>query len=142
HVLVYQTSTSDERLVAELRRLSRFSFIVYGLRRDAVEGNCTIKGFREAEFVKDLASARAVVTNGGLSLIHEAIYLQKPIFSVPVRHQFEQEMNARYLERYEYGLAAPRTDADVLEAFLRQEHKYTRALKHHHQKGDEVLFRN
>ena len=50
-------------------------------------------------------------------------------------------MNARYLERYEYGLAAPRTDADVLEAFLRQEHKYTRALKHHHQKGNEVLFR-
>jgi uncharacterized protein (TIGR00661 family) len=141
HVLVYQTSTSDKALIAELNRLQKRTFVVYGLRRDAVQGNCTLRNFSEQQFVKDLASARAVVTNGGLSLIHEAIYLQKPILSVPVRHQFEQEMNARYLELYDYGLAAPRTDADVLDAFLRQEHKYTRALRHHHQKGNEVLYR-
>jgi len=141
HVLVYQTSTSDKELVSELNRLPKQSFIVYGLRRDAVQGNCVLRNFSEEAFVKDLASARAVVTNGGLSLIHEAIYLKKPILSVPVRHQFEQEMNARYLERCGYGLAAPRMDADVLEAFLRQEQKYRRALEHHHQKGNEVLYR-
>jgi uncharacterized protein (TIGR00661 family) len=141
HVLVYQTSTSDRALLAELARLPARKFVVYGLRRDAVQGNVTLKGFSETGFVTDLASARAVVTNGGLSLIHEAIYLGKPILSVPVRHQFEQEMNARYLEQYGYGLAAPRMDADVLEAFLRQENKYVRALEHHYQKGNEVLFR-
>jgi uncharacterized protein (TIGR00661 family) len=141
HVLVYQTSTSDKALLAELNRLRDRSFVVYGLRRDAVQGNCVLRNFSEQAFVKDLASARAVVTNGGLSLIHESIYLKKPILSVPVRHQFEQEMNARYLEQYDYGLAAPRTDADVLDAFLRQEHRYVRALRHHHQKGNEVLFR-
>jgi uncharacterized protein (TIGR00661 family) len=141
HVLVYQTSTSDRALLAELNRLSKRNFVVYGLRRDAVHGNCVIKNFSEQTFVKDLASARAVVTNGGLSLIHEAIYLGKPILSVPVRHQFEQEMNARYVESYDYGLAAPRIDGDVLEAFLRQQHKYERALQGHKQKGNEVLFR-
>jgi uncharacterized protein (TIGR00661 family) len=141
HVLVYQTSTSDQALIAELNRLPKRNFVVYGLRRDAVQGNCVLRNFSEQTFVKDLASARGVVTNGGLSLIHEAIYLGKPILSVPVRHQFEQEMNARYLERYEYGLAAARTDADVLEAFLRQSHRYARALKHHHQKGNDVLYR-
>jgi uncharacterized protein (TIGR00661 family) len=88
-----------------------------------------------------LASARAVVTNGGLSLMHEAIYLGKPILSIPVRHQFEQEMNARYLEQYGYGLAAPRIDADVLDAFLRQENDYIDALENHRQKGNEVLYR-
>src|SRR5205823_6311790 len=112
-----------------------------GLRRNAENGNCTLRNFSEDGFVRDLATARAVVTNGGLSLIHEAIYLKKPILSVPVRHQFEQEMNARYLEQYEYGLAAPRIDADVREAFLRQEAKYARALRHHHQKGNEILFK-
>jgi uncharacterized protein (TIGR00661 family) len=141
HVLVYQTSTSDKELVSELNRLPKQSFIVYGLRRDAVQGNCVVRNFSEEAFVKDLASAKAVVTNGGLSLMHEAIYLKKPILSVPVRHQFEQEMNARYLERCGYGLAAPRMDADVLEAFLRQEQKYRRALVDHHQKGNEVLYR-
>ena len=141
HVLVYQTSTSDQALLAELNRVTGCKFIVYGLRRNAVEGNCIIKNFSEETFAQDLASARAVVTNGGLSLIHEAIYLGKPILSVPVRHQFEQEMNARYLEEYGYGLAAARTEADILQAFLRQEHKYRKALKGHEQKGNEVLYR-
>jgi uncharacterized protein (TIGR00661 family) len=141
HVLVYQTSTSDRALLAELGRVSTRKFIVYGLRRDAVHGNCTLRSFSEKGFVEDLASARAVVTNGGLSLIHEAIYLGKPILSVPVRHQFEQEMNARYLEKYGYGLSAPKIDADVLETFLRQEGKYARALEHHYQKGNDVLYR-
>jgi uncharacterized protein (TIGR00661 family) len=116
-------------------------FVVYGLGRDGVEGNCTLHSFSEQRFVRDLASARAVVTNGGLSLMHEAIYLGKPVLSVPVRHQFEQEMNARYLEQYGYGLAAPHIDADVLETFLRQERAYAEALAHHRQKGNEVLHR-
>jgi len=141
HVLVYQTSTSDKALLAQLDRIPARKFIVYGLRRDAVHGNCTLKSFSEKGFVADLASARAVVTNGGLSLIHESVYLGKPILSIPVRHQFEQEMNARYVEQYGYGLAAPKFDGDVLEAFLRQEHKYARALEHHYQKGNEVLYR-
>ncbi|HMJ55127.1 MAG TPA: MJ1255/VC2487 family glycosyltransferase [Polyangiaceae bacterium] len=141
HVLVYQTSTSDRALLAQLNRLHGRKFVVYGLGRDAVEGNCTLHSFSEQRFVRDLASARAVVTNGGLSLIHEAIYLGKPILSVPVRHQFEQEMNARYLEQYGYGLAAPRFDADVLDAFLRQERRYVEALGQHRQKGNEVLYR-
>ena len=141
HILVYQTSTSDRALITQLNRLHARKFVVYGLGRDAVEGNCTLHGFSEQRFVRDLASARAVVTNGGLSLMHEAIYLGKPILSVPVRHQFEQEMNARYLEQCGYGLAAPHIDADVLEAFLRQEGDYAAALTHHRQKGNEVLYR-
>jgi len=141
HVLVYQTSTSDKALLATLNRLTAHRFVVYGLGRDALEGNCTVKSFSESGFVDDLASARAVVTNGGLSLIHEAIYLHKPILSVPVRHQFEQEMNARYLEEYGYGLAAPHMDADVIDAFLSQERKYTRALEEHKQDGNQVLYR-
>jgi uncharacterized protein (TIGR00661 family) len=141
HVLVYQTSTSDKSLLRELHRLASQKFVVYGLRRDAVQENCVIKNFSEQGFVRDLASARAVVTNGGLSLIHEAIFLGKPIFSVPVRHQFEQEMNARYLEEYGYGLAAPRTDADLLATFLGQEARYRKKLQHHHQDGNDMLYR-
>jgi uncharacterized protein (TIGR00661 family) len=141
HILVYQTSTSDRALLSQLERLPLRKFIVYGLRRDGVQGNATLKTFSEKGFVTDLASARAVITNGGLSLINESVYLGKPILSVPVRHQFEQEMNARYVEQYGYGLAAPKLDADILEAFLRQENKYARALENHYQKGNEVFYR-
>src|SRR4051812_19632681 len=57
HVLVYQTSTSDKTLLHELSRLTSQKFIVYGLRRDAVQDNCVLRSFSEAGFVRDLASA-------------------------------------------------------------------------------------
>jgi uncharacterized protein (TIGR00661 family) len=140
HVLVYQTSTSDVSLLPALNRLRDQSFVVYGLRRNEVVGNATLKDFDEAGFVDDLASARAVVSNGGLTLLSEALYLGKPVFSVPVRHQFEQEMNARYIEKLGYGLASPKMDADALGAFLREEYSFARRVQEHRQAGNELLF--
>ncbi len=140
HVLVYQTSTSDKRLIPTLNRVKNERFIVYGLRRNAVEGNCILKDFSEDGFVEDLAHARAVVSNGGLSLVGEAVYLGKPVYSVPVQHQFEQLMNARYLEELGYGLAADAIDHDVLRLFLDENAKYATRVAAHVQDGNSVLF--
>jgi uncharacterized protein (TIGR00661 family) len=141
HVLVYQTSTSDTRLVPTLNKIDGEKFIVYGLRRTAVSGNCTLKEFSEDGFVADLAEAKAVISNGGLSLIGEAIYLGKPIYSVPVQHQFEQLMNARYLEELGYGLGATSIDSDVVRMFLAENAKYASRVAKHTQNGNELLFR-
>jgi uncharacterized protein (TIGR00661 family) len=140
HVLVYQTSTSDTRLLDELGRIRGQEFIVYGLRKNARRGNCVLKDFSEEGFVEDLATSRAVVTNGGLSLIGEALYLGKPIFSIPVEHQFEQILNARYLEELGYGLAADRVEADLLRLFLAEAPKYAGRVARHRQDGNRELF--
>jgi uncharacterized protein (TIGR00661 family) len=140
HVLVYQTSTSDTKLLDELQSVREQKFVVYGLRRSAHRGNTTLKEFSETGFVDDLSSARAVVCNGGLSLIGEAIYLGKPIFSVPVRNQYEQVLNARYLEQLGYGLEAPRIEADLLRLFLTEAPKYAARLAKHKQDGNRDLF--
>jgi len=140
HVLVYQTSTSDTKLLGELERVRGTRFIVYGLRRNARQGNCTLKEFSEEGFVEDLATARAVVSNGGLSLIGEAVYLGKPVFSVPVRNQYEQILNARYLEELGYGLAAERIEADLLRLFLAEAPKYATRVAKHRQDGNKELF--
>jgi len=140
HVLVYQTSTSDKELIPTLNRLSHERFVVYGLRKNATLGNCTLKDFSEDGFVSDLASARAVVTNGGLSLIGEALYLGKPIFSVPVKNQFEQVLNARYLEHLGYGLEAPAIDGEILRLFLDEQPRYAKRVEKHKQKGNDVLY--
>jgi uncharacterized protein (TIGR00661 family) len=140
HVLVYQTSTSDTKLLDELQTIHGARFVVYGLRKNARMGNCTIKEFSEDGFVEDLATARAVVSNGGLSLIGEAVYLGKPIFSVPVRNQYEQILNARYLEELGYGLAAERIEADVLRLFLKEAPKYATRVSRHRQDGNRELF--
>jgi uncharacterized protein (TIGR00661 family) len=141
HVLVYQTSTSDTSLLDQLERIHERQFIVYGLRRNARRGNCTLKEFSESGFVEDLASARAVVSNGGLSLIGEALYLGKPVFSVPVRNQFEQVLNARYLEHLGYGLEASRIDADLLRLFLSEAPKYAACVAKHEQVGNRRLYK-
>jgi uncharacterized protein (TIGR00661 family) len=140
HVLVYQTSTSDSTLIDELNAVEGEKFVVYGLRKNARRGNCTLKDFSEDGFVEDLASARAVVANGGLSLIGEAVYLGKPIFSVPVGNQYEQILNARYLEELGYGLAADRIEADLLRLFLRETPKYASRLAKHRQDGNRELY--
>ncbi len=140
HVLVYQTSQSDTKLLQMLNSVERETFIVYGLGRSERVGNCVLKPFSEQGFVHDLATSRAVVTNGGLSLLGESIYLGKPVYSVPVRNQFEQVMNARYLEELGYGLAADALDPDVLRLFLRESAKYASRLKKHDQDGNEKLY--
>jgi uncharacterized protein (TIGR00661 family) len=140
HVLVYQTSTSDTKLLGELARAHECEFVVYGLGRSGKRGNCTLKEFSEEGFVDDLATARAVVSNGGLSLIGEALFLGKPILSVPVGNQYEQILNARYLEHLGYGLEAPRIDADLLRLFLAESPKYANRVAKHRQDGNGALF--
>jgi uncharacterized protein (TIGR00661 family) len=140
HVLVYQTSTSDKTLIPTLNAIEGERFIVYGLRKNAHHGNCQLKEFSEEGFVEDLAQAKAVVSNGGLSLIGEAVFLGKPVYSVPVKHQFEQIMNGRYLEELGYGLCAESIDRDVLRLFLREHGRFASRVAKHRQDGNEVLF--
>ncbi len=57
--------------------------------------------------------ARGVVAGGGFSLLSEAVYLGKPVLAIPLRGQFEQLMNARYLQREGFGLCAERVDDET-----------------------------
>ncbi|WJI09969.1 glycosyltransferase [Methanobacterium sp. CWC-01] len=102
HILVYQTSDSNWELLEVLKELEE-KFIVYGFNKDEEDANLTFKSFNDDEFFQDLATCRAVITNGGFTLISEALYLKKPVLSVPVKKQFEQILNAIYLERLGYG---------------------------------------
>lgn len=62
-----------------------------------------MKKFSETEFIKCFSSAKAVLANGGYSFISEALFLKKPIYSVPIQNQFEQYMNGVYLKKMKYG---------------------------------------
>lgn len=119
HVLVYQTSHARSRAAQVLAAFPATTFVVYGRGQEERVGNVHFRAFDEGRFLEDLASARAVITNGGHTVMAEALYLAKPLLSVPVRHQGEQELNAAYLQHLGYGLAARRLDASSLGRFLR-----------------------
>lgn len=117
HVLVYQTSDSNQELLDLLKELDE-EFIVYGFHKDERDANLTFKSFNDDEFFQDLASCRAVITNGGFTLISEALYLNKPVLSVPVKKQFEQILNAIYLDRLGYGEFHENLEKEDLLKFL------------------------
>jgi uncharacterized protein (TIGR00661 family) len=120
HVLVYQTAIPTPELLEALRAIPSVPFVVYA--RDAtaqVASNVTVRAFHESRFLEDLASARAVICNGGYTLMSEALSLGKPIMSMPLRHQGEQELNAAYLAELGLGVTMRRLDVSALRAFVR-----------------------
>jgi uncharacterized protein (TIGR00661 family) len=117
HVLVYQTSAANELLLPMLRRLPG-RFKVYGMGKEGVDGNVELRPFSEAGFIDDLRTARAVLAGGGFSLMSEAVHLGVPMYAVPIAGQYEQELNARYLESLGYGTWSERFEEDRIVDFL------------------------
>jgi uncharacterized protein (TIGR00661 family) len=140
HVLVYQTSTNQQNLVALLQQLPQQEFRVYGFNREEDHGNVQLRAFSEAGFIADLASARAIVTNGGFSLISEAVFLHKPVCAIPIPAQFEQWLNAAEIEKLGYGRHFTAITPDNLRAFLYDLSGFEQALAGYAQAGNEVLF--
>lgn len=143
HLLVYQTSESNEALPAILASSGR-ECRVYGFRRDltgdVVEGRLRYRPFSEQGFIEDLRTARAVVANGGFTLLSEAVYLHKPVLASPVRKQFEQALNARYVEAEGYGVAAEHLDAAGLGTFLERVPEFEAKLASWHQNGNQQIL--
>jgi uncharacterized protein (TIGR00661 family) len=144
HLLVYQTAESYGAL-AEALRATGLECRIYGMRRDLtadqVEGNLTYRPFSETTFIDDLASARAVIANAGFTLMGEAVHLHKPMLAFPLRRQFEQILNGRYLEREGYGMTIESTD-DVgrLPLFLARLDEMESKLSAYAQNGNDDLL--
>ena len=129
HVLVYQTSDSYGALIPELQKLSDIKFIVYGMNKEKKDKNIQYRKFNETKFMREFADAYAVITNGGFTLMGEAVHLGKPVLSVPVKKQFEQILNATYLERLGFGEFHEEIDADIIASFLANANIYRANLK-------------
>jgi uncharacterized protein (TIGR00661 family) len=127
HVLVYQTtSTGARELVETLRAVRSATFRVYGAGIAARLGNVELRAFDERSFLADLASARAVIANGGFTALAEALILGKPVLSVPLVHQAEQQLNAAWLDALGLGDHARRLTPSVVRMFLERHVEHDR----------------
>ena len=140
HILMYQTSSSLENVQETLAKLPQENFIVYGMNQNYTEGNVQYKPFSETTFIADFSGAKAVIANGGFSFLSEAVYLKKPVYSFPIAGQFEQYMNAAYIEKLGYGRHFKNLGSDQLKAFLFDLPHFKKQLAHYQQNGNEKLF--
>lgn len=143
HVLVYQTSTTNTELPRLLKR-TKLPCRIYGMRRDITfdlkDDNLTFRPFSEETFIDDLRTARAVIAGGGFTLMSEAVYLHKPMLSIPVEGQFEQVLNARYLEALGYGMYGKELNEALVTEFLKRVPACAEALTAYSQDGNTKLL--
>jgi len=128
HILVYLTS-GFESFLDQLHHFRRESFLVYGYDRSDRAGRVTFMPFSRDGFLRDLAAAKAVMATAGFTLISEALYLGKPYMAMPMRGQFEQQLNAFQLERLGYGKRVSDVGPEVIGDFLYRLPDYAEQLQ-------------
>lgn len=117
HVLVYLTRGFDS-LLPILHSFRRERFVVYGYDRDDCEDNLQFSRPSNEGFLNHLATCRAVIATAGFTLLSEALYLGKPYLALPMRGQFEQQLNTWQLAEAGYGMQAAAPTAETVGGFL------------------------
>ncbi len=139
HIVVYQTSKTNKRLLRVLRRLNH-EFIIYGFDIEKKDGNLEFRRFNEECFIKDMAKSRAVIINGGFCVMSEALYLRKPVLSFPIKKQFEQILNAIYLRRLGYGMNSNQATEKIITEFIDRIPKFEDKLRLYPQHSHKLFF--
>ncbi len=117
HVLVYLTSGYDSFL-KKLKSFNREKFLVYGYDRSGRDGSIVYKPFSKDGFLEDLASSKAVMATAGFTLMTESFHLGKPFLALPMHGQFEQELNAFWMAKLDYGINLRRIRLEAIGNFL------------------------
>ena len=117
-ILVYLTSsTTLDMLDRVLKVINSESFVVYNREREYTDGNIIYKSISVEGFIRDLSVCKAVLCNGGY-LISEALFLGKPILSIPIVNSFDQILNSVYIEKLGYGQFSSRFSASEIFRFV------------------------
>ncbi|MBS3158002.1 hypothetical protein J4206_01815 [Candidatus Woesearchaeota archaeon] len=143
YVIVYQTA-NFEPVINVIKSIKNQRFIIYNVpnidynKEGKKNKNITYKKFSEKEFAQDLAGAKAVIINGGFSLITEALYFKKPVLCFPILDHFEQKINALLVKEAGYGECAYKFDEGVIMQFIEKLDVYRERLN----KYDSKAYKN
>ena len=140
HIFVYQTINAGEELLELLKTFDE-TFIIYGSDKIQTDTNLVFKQFNEDEFYHDIAHAKAVITNGGFTVISEALYLKKPVYILPIKNQFEQILNGKFVQQLDVGVSYLYAHEKTLRDFLNDLNQYRKNLKTYDPGNQETTLR-
>lgn len=121
HIVMYSTDSGAkqrERIFNVVRRYGQYRFYIYGFNEDIQQENCTFKKTSTDGFLNDLATCRGVIATAGFSLLSECLHFRKPMLLMPVQDQYEQIVNACYIEKLGCGQQTDAITEACLEKFL------------------------
>jgi uncharacterized protein (TIGR00661 family) len=143
HVVAYFNDKADHAMLARVFQKASAPIFLYGKasqKHRKQEGNVTFCPFSDEAFIQDVASSRAVIGGSGFTFMTEAIFLGKPMFALPYEMQFEQILNANYLEALGYGERCRHMTPESLRSFLDNVPRYTEKLQEFRHDGNADLF--
>ena len=127
HILVY-LSFGFESFVELLPQFPRERFVVYGQGEQSARENITFKTPSTDGFLQDLAACKGVMATAGFTLITEALSLKKPYLALPMSGQFEQAINAVFLEKLGCGTNLQQISPEGIGNFLYRLPEFETAL--------------
>lgn len=102
HLVAYWRRFAPDHVISALRECGR-EVRIYGLGSQPRSGNLVFQPIGEQRFLEDLATSSGLVSTAGNQLVGEALYLGKPVLAFPEARNFEQYINAHFLERSAAG---------------------------------------
>lgn len=111
HVTVYLRRFNNSDLLKILEDTGR-EIHIYGLGLHPSRGNLRFFEIDAFRFVEDLATGCALVSTAGNQLVGEALFFGKPVLALPEEGNFEQYINAHFLQESGGGMFLEMNDID------------------------------
>jgi uncharacterized protein (TIGR00661 family) len=121
--LVYLPSLSTEYVLEQLKDFNRYDWKIYSpdVKEDYINERVQLKLLNKEEFTKDLLNCKGVITASGFSTTTEALVLNKKIWSIPIKGQYEQLCNAIALKSM--GVFTDDLNSETISKWITSYHK-------------------
>ena len=117
-ILVYLSAYNVSELVEIFEGYPNYQFVIFSSQIDKPGWNKSNVRFRPADpsdFMYALLQCNGVITGGGFETVAEALYLNKPVFTIPIKGQYEQECNATAASKFDNVFKEPLSEVYLKE---------------------------
>ena len=121
YILVYLSSYDINDIVETFTKYKEYRFIIFTSKPiknsywNYYHSNILIKPANPSNFMYDLLRCDGVITGGGFETVAEALYLNKPVFTIPIKGQYEQECNATAASKFNNVFKEPLSEVYLKE---------------------------
>ena len=116
--LIYLPSLSIDYIINELSEFENNNWRIYSpdVKRNKSLNNLELRKLNKDDFQLDLLKCKGIITGSGFSTTSEALILNKKLWSIPIRGQYEQLCNAIALK--EMGVLTDSFTSDSISDWL------------------------
>ena len=95
-ILVYLPAYNIDDLIKVFTKYKDHQFVIFSSQINKPgwnKSNVRFKPASQSDFMYALLQCSGVITGGGFETVAEALYLNKPVLTIPIKGQYEQECN-------------------------------------------------